>query len=83
MNSTQMNAIRDKAECTFSSGDFAIVAGTHVLAMNLHRDRAEEWAAFYKGAKVVPMAEVLPPVAAPIEPAKKAVDYDGPTIYED
>lgn len=76
MNSNQMNAIRDLAERTFSSGDFAVVSGTRCLAMNLHRERAESWAAYYKDAKVVPMAEVL-------IPAKKAADYDGSTIYED
>jgi len=58
-NQNAMNAIRDLAERTFSSGDYAIVAGTAVLAIHLHQDRAEEWAAYYKGAQVVPMADVM------------------------
>jgi hypothetical protein len=54
-----MNGIRKMAECVSSSGAYAVVSGKSVLAIHLHRERAEEWSSYYKGAKVVTMGKAL------------------------
>lgn len=57
MNNTQLNAIRGAAQTVTGNGQFAVMAGTSMKMGWLTKSRADEYARYYRGGRIVTMTE--------------------------
>ena len=53
MNQAQVSGFRKLAGVVSTQGRFTLFNGSHIVAFDLTRERAEDWARYYPNARIV------------------------------